>query len=673
MFKKIILLNIAILSIFFIDLNQNKTLASFPGYCSSEIIIFAQDIDGVTPGNNNDTAIVNNRNGARLATINQVSDDYIVFPNDYYIKVYSGERAVYAGAQKANLTFEIVDNNYALLNSYSFGVTNSNRKEVQINQDGYIHFIKNFKSNQSSWIIICPKSNSNPPPTSNGQITWSQIPTQYVNIGSVLQFNISANSSIGKTISYTAVNLAQGASFDSNTMQFSWTPTQSGTYSVTFRASDGINSTDMTVSIIVNGTTGGGCYYSCNNSCDYNNNYNYSGSSILEQYDIFGIFGNSNNNSNYGCNNNCGYSGNCNYNDNNNNGSYYQNYNIYAPNWNIIPTQTGYAGQLLRFVVFATSQNNSNLSYSAFNLPSGASFDSVTRTFSWVPGFNQIGTYHALFRVTDGSSASQDMNITINILNSGQAAPSFTVFDPPLTGVENQSWTYTAQAVSNGGGGVVYRLLTAPAGMTISQIAGTINWIPNSSQGRPNPYLVTVGASSGYAEATRSFYLTIADTDGNYSIPYIPPYQGSGSGIIQKPNISNININNIDGGIRISWSTDIPAKGRVVYGRESQANKGEPYSYSNATNYSEVNKDNSVNLTGLEDNKTYYLRIVADASGAVSTSQEISYVYLAASGAGLGFALASLGALIANGWFWLIAILAIGIFYVYPKFSKKTA
>ncbi len=671
MFKKIILLNIAILSIFFIDSNHSKALASFPGYCSGETIIFAQDIAGVTPGHNADTAIINDRSGTRLATINQVSDDYVVFPNDYYIKLYSGERIVYAGAQKANLTFEITDNNYSVLNSYSFGVTGSGRKEVPISQDGYIHFIKNFKSNQASWVIICPTSGYNPP-TSNNQITWNQIQTQYVNVGSLLQFSVSANSSTGRTISYSVVNLAQGASFDSNTRQFSWTPNQPGTFNVTFRANDGINSSDMNVSIIVNGIGGGnGCYYGCNNSCGYNysNDYIYSGPSVVERYDIFNIFGNSNHYNYNNCNTSCGYYGNCNY----NSGYYYQTYNVYGPTWNIITNQTGYAGQLLRFVVLANSQNASNLSYSAFNLPSGASFDSVTRTFSWVPGFNQVGTYHVLFRVTDGFSASQDMNVTVTILNGGASAPNFTVFDPPTTGVENQTWTYTVQAVSTGGGGVVYRLLTAPAGMTIGQYSGTINWVPNSSQGRPAPYLVTVGASSGYAENTRSFNLTITDLDGNYS-NYIPPYQSQGSGsYARKPNIYNINVDSIDGGIRVSWSTDIPAKGRVIYGKESQANKGEPYSYSNATNYSEVNKDNSVNLTGLEDNQTYYLRIVADASGAVSTSEEFSHVFIASAGLGLGLALASLGALLSNGWFWLIVLIVVTIFYIYPRFIKKTS
>ena len=658
---------IVALAIFAFALIPLKSEASI-GYCSNSITIYAQDTSE-NPGHDNDTAIIKDRNGNILMTVGQYKDHTVNFPNDYFVSILAGDRLVYSGSRNhdsdAYLHIEVLDSNYQNSKIYDLrtGII-----EINITQNGYVKFSKGSTAIEHNWLIICPSA-GNPVPN-NGQITWSQIPTQYVNVGNILQFNISANSSTGKTISYSAVNLAQGASFDSNTRQFSWTPTQSGTYSITFRASDGINSTDMTVSIIVNGTTGGGCYYGCNNTCGYNNSY--SGSSILQQYDIFGIFGNSNN---YSCSNNCGYYGNCNYNYNNN-GSYYQNYNNYGPTWNIITNQTGYAGQLLRFVVLANSQNSSNLSYSAFNLPSGASFDAVTRTFSWVPGFNQVGTYHVLFRVTDGFSASQDMNITVTILNGGAAAPNFTVFDPPTTGVENQSWTYTVQAVSNGGGGVVYRLLTAPAGMTISQIGGTISWVPNSSQGRPNPYLVTVGASSGYAESTRSFYLTIADTDGNYA-NHIPPYQnqssGSGRATSQKPNIYNINIDNIDGGIRVSWSTDILAKGRVIYGRESQANKGEPYSYSNATNYSEVNKDNSVNLTGLEDNKTYYLRIVADASGAVSTSQELSYAYLASAGAGLGFALASLGALIANGWFWLLVLIAFGVFYFYPRFIKKQA
>jgi hypothetical protein len=75
-------------------------------------------------------------------------------------------------------------------------------------------------------------------------------------------------------------------------------------------------------------------------------------------------------------------------------------------------------GELLQFTVSATDQNSDALTYSASNLPDGASFDPVTKTFSWVPGYNQSGYYiDVLFTVTDDQTppGSDSETITITV------------------------------------------------------------------------------------------------------------------------------------------------------------------------------------------------------------------------------------------------------------------
>ena len=71
--------------------------------------------------------------------------------------------------------------------------------------------------------------------------------------GSALSFVISATDPDGNTITYLATGLPQGATFDPNTRTFSWTPdyTQSGTYTVTFTASDGSLFSSQDVKITV--------------------------------------------------------------------------------------------------------------------------------------------------------------------------------------------------------------------------------------------------------------------------------------------------------------------------------------------------------------------------------------------------------------------------------------
>ena len=59
-----------------------------------------------------------------------------------------------------------------------------------------------------------------------------------------LTFTVAATDPDGDALTYSASGLPAGASFDSATRQFSWTPgyTQAGTYTVTFTASDGTKS-----------------------------------------------------------------------------------------------------------------------------------------------------------------------------------------------------------------------------------------------------------------------------------------------------------------------------------------------------------------------------------------------------------------------------------------------
>jgi len=57
-------------------------------------------------------------------------------------------------------------------------------------------------------------------------------------VGSLLQFTVSAIDLDGDQITYTAYSLPSGASFNSATREFSWTPTSSGSYYIYFYASD---------------------------------------------------------------------------------------------------------------------------------------------------------------------------------------------------------------------------------------------------------------------------------------------------------------------------------------------------------------------------------------------------------------------------------------------------
>ncbi len=71
-------------------------------------------------------------------------------------------------------------------------------------------------------------------------------------------------------------------------------------------------------------------------------------------------------------------------------------------------------GQPLEFTVTANDPEGAPLTFSASNLPDGASFDTVTGTFSWTPRYDQAGVYVVRFEVSDGElSDFEDVTISV--------------------------------------------------------------------------------------------------------------------------------------------------------------------------------------------------------------------------------------------------------------------
>ncbi len=167
------------------------------------------------------------------------------------------------------------------------------------------------------------------------------IGNKTVNEGELLSFTISATDANGDTLTYSASNLPQGASFSPSTRIFSWTPGQAGTYGgIHFEVSDGdlTDSEDITITV-----------------------------------------------------------GNVNQ----------------PPVLNPIGNKTVNEGELLSFTISASDADGDSLTYSASNLPQGASFSPSTRIFSWTPG--QAGTYAGIhFEVSDGVFTDPE-NITITV------------------------------------------------------------------------------------------------------------------------------------------------------------------------------------------------------------------------------------------------------------------
>ncbi len=90
----------------------------------------------------------------------------------------------------------------------------------------------------------------------------------------------------------------------------------------------------------------------------------------------------------------------------------------HPPTLNTIGNKTITIWSQLSFTISASDPDGGLLTYSASNLPAGASFNPTTHTFSWRPSYWQTGVYSNIhFQVSDGSlTASQNIVITVNNL-----------------------------------------------------------------------------------------------------------------------------------------------------------------------------------------------------------------------------------------------------------------
>lgn len=85
-----------------------------------------------------------------------------------------------------------------------------------------------------------------------------------------------------------------------------------------------------------------------------------------------------------------------------------------APQLGAVGAKSANEGAVLQFTLSASDPDSDPLVYSASGLPDGASFNTVTRRFSWTPRYNQAGVYSVHFAVSDGDlTDTEDVTITV--------------------------------------------------------------------------------------------------------------------------------------------------------------------------------------------------------------------------------------------------------------------
>lgn len=288
--------------------------------------------------------------------------------------------------------------------------------------------------------------------------------------GSLLTFTVSASDPDGDKVTYAAQGMPQGAVFDTATGVFSWTPGQSGTYTVTFTASDGVAAVTQSVSIAVANTThlpvidtigpktvseNEALTFTVNASDADGDTLSYSVSSLPNgasfkgqtftwtpdytqagtYQPVFTV-------------------------DDGNGGTASETVVITVKNLNrdpvlaVIGAKTVAENAALVFLVSATDADGDVLTYQASNLPQGAVFDSAARSFTWVPSAEQEGSYPVTFTVTDTNGGSASDTVVITVTDVDLEPPVLTGLIPARDELQVPRTTGITFHLSDSGKGV---------------------------------------------------------------------------------------------------------------------------------------------------------------------------------------------------------------------------
>ncbi len=156
-----------------------------------------------------------------------------------------------------------------------------------------------------------------------------------------------------------------------------------------------------------------------------------------------------------------------------------------SPVLDSIGDQSVNEGEILEFTIAATDQGGDALTYSASNLPSGASFDVDIQTFTWTPDYAQAGTYPNIhFEVFDGELTDSE-DITITVIDANRAPVLDSIGDQSVN--EGETLQFTISATDPDGDALTYTASNLPSGASFDVDAQTFTWTPDYAQAGTYP------------------------------------------------------------------------------------------------------------------------------------------------------------------------------------------
>ncbi len=192
---------------------------------------------------------------------------------------------------------------------------------------------------------------------------------------------------------------------------------------------------------------------------------------------------------------------------------------------------TGRENELLAFTLKVSDpdkEDQGKLSVTTTGLPAGMQLDANTGEISWTPTYDQSGTYNLNYTIMDSFGATADGSISVQIenVNRPPTHPPAKSLIGVLNHVNLSLFTQSSDTHKGNVGKKTYSLENLPAGATFDPATRSFQWTPTYEQAGTYNLVYRVSDTGGL-KAEVPLTITIANVDREPSLSTVAPMEAN--------------------------------------------------------------------------------------------------------------------------------------------------
>lgn len=175
--------------------------------------------------------------------------------------------------------------------------------------------------------------------------------------------------------------------------------------------------------------------------------------------------------------------------------------NNWAPEIVSNPVINAEAGETYTYAVEAEDEDFDTLTFQLVVAPEGMTIDAQTGVITWLP--ETEGEYAVSVQVDDGNGGTDTQTFNIQV----QPSQAPVIYTNPITlAFAGENYVYQVGAEDPNNSLFSFELTTAPAGMTIHELTGRVEWMPEAG----GDYAITIRViNQNGKSSSQSYVLTV--------------------------------------------------------------------------------------------------------------------------------------------------------------------